>query len=144
MKKWLAGLVAVIMTVVLAACDSAPADSGASVQTSGESEQSSASPVSEEETTGQKNARKKAESYLELMPFSYQGLIDQLEFDQFTHEDAVYAADNCGADWKEQAARKAETYLELMSFSKEKLIEQLEHDGFTHEEAVYGAQANGY
>ena len=63
---------------------------------------------------------------------------------QFNHEDAVYAADNCGANWKEQAAKKAADYLELMAFSKDRLIQQLEKgDQFTHEEAVYGVEQTG-
>jgi len=78
------------------------------------------------------------------MAFSYKGLIEQLEFEQYSHEDAVYAANNCGADWNEQAAKKAKDYLSIMAFSKASLIEQLEFEGFTHEQAVYGAEANGY
>lgn len=95
-------------------------------------------------TTGQKNALNQALSYLSFSAFSYQGLIEQLEYEKYTHEDAVFAADNCGADWNEQAAKKAESYLEFSSFSKEGLIEQLEYEGFTHEQAVYGAEQNGY
>ncbi len=68
---------------------------------------------------GQKNALGKAESYLSFSAFSYQGLIEQLEYEQFSHEDAVYAADNCGADWNEQAAKKAESYLDFSSFFSE-------------------------
>ena len=86
-------------------------------------------------TLGQSNALEQAKRYVELMGFSYQGLIEQLEYEQYTYEEAVYAADNCGADWKEEAAEKAESYLELMSFSREGLIEQLKYDGFTEEEA---------
>lgn len=95
-------------------------------------------------TTGQRNALKSANSYLDFSAFSYDGLISQLEFEEYSHEDAVFAADNCGADWNEQAARAAKTYLEFTSFSKDGLIEQLEFEGFTHEQAVYGAEANGY
>ena len=95
-------------------------------------------------TTGQENALRSAENYLSFMPFSYNGLIEQLEFEKYSYEDAVYAADNCGADWNEQAAKKAKDYLDIMAFSKDGLIEQLEFDGFTHEQAVYGAEANGY
>ena len=72
------------------------------------------------------------------MPFSYSGLVEQLEFEGYSHSEAVYGAENCGADWYEQAAKKAEQYLEIMSFSRSGLIDQLEFDGFTHEEAVYG------
>lgn len=95
-------------------------------------------------TTGQKNALNQALSYLSFSAFSYQGLLEQLEYEKYTHEDAVFAADNCGADWNEQAAKKAKSYLEFSSFSKEGLIEQLEFEGFTHEQAVYGAEQNGY
>ena len=70
--------------------------------------------------------------------------MSQLEYEQYTHEEAVYAVDNCGADWNEQAARSAKEYLDIMSFSREGLIEQLEFDGFTNEQAVYGVEQNGY
>ena len=73
------------------------------------------------------------------MAFSYSGLIEQLEYEGYSTEEATYAVDNCGADWKEQAAKKAEEYLNSMSFSKSGLIEQLEYEGFTHDQAAYGA-----
>lgn len=95
-------------------------------------------------TLGEQNALKKAKMYLEVMPFSYIGLIKQLEYEGYTNKEAVYGADNCGADWFEQAAKKAKIYLEMMPFSKEGLIAQLEYEGFTHEQAVYGAKKNGY
>ena len=107
----------------------------------------SESPAAENNTAlnqGQKNALKSAESYLNFSAFSYEGLIKQLEFEKYSHEEAVYAADNCGADWKEQAAKSAASYLEYSSFSREGLIDQLKFEGFTDEEATYGASANGY
>lgn len=90
-------------------------------------------------SSGKKNALEQAYSYLNAMAFSYSGLIEQLEYEGYSTEEATYAVDNCGADWKEQAAKKAEEYLNSMSFSKSGLIEQLEYEGFTHEQAVYGA-----
>lgn len=95
-------------------------------------------------TMGQKNALKKAKSYLSFTSFSYTGLIKQLEFEQFTHEEAVFGADNCGADWNEQAVKKAQSYLSFTSFSKSGLINQLEFEGFSHEQAVYAAEQVGY
>lgn len=94
-------------------------------------------------TISQSNALKSAKSYLEYSSFSYNGLIEQLEYEKYSHEDAVYAADNCGADWNEQAAKSAESYLAYSSFSRDSLIEQLEYEGFTHEQAVYGVEQNG-
>ena len=84
---------------------------------------------------GERNALKKAQDYLDFTAFSYTGLIDQLEFEGYTYQEALYGVDNCGADWNEQAAKKAAQYLEFMAFSRQGLIEQLEYEGFTHEQA---------
>ena len=95
-------------------------------------------------STGQSNALESALSYLDFMAFSYTGLIEQLEYEGYSTEDATYAADNCGADWNEQAVKCVKSYLDSMPFSKEELISQLEYEGFTHEQAVYGVEQNGY
>lgn len=95
-------------------------------------------------TVGQTNALASAEQYLSFMAFSYTGLIEQLEYEGYSTEEATYAADHCGADWKEQAAKSAEQYLDILSFSRQELIEQLEYDGFTAEQAAYGADQVGY
>ena len=86
----------------------------------------------------------KAKDYLEYSAFSYSGLIEQLEFEGFSTEDATFAVDRCGADWNEQAAKKAQDYLDYSSFSRDSLIEQLEFEGFTAEQAEYGVTAVGY
>ena len=99
---------------------------------------------SQDTTIGQQNALESAKLYLEIMPFSYTGLIEQLEYENYSKEDAAYAADNCGADWNEQAAKAAKNYLDIMPFSKEELIKQLEYEGYTHKQAVYGVEQNGY
>ena len=95
-------------------------------------------------TTGEKNALTKAKSYLRIMAFSRSRLIEQLEYEGFSNSESVYAVDNCGADWYEQAVLKAASYLKIMAFSKQGLIEQLEYEGFTHSQAVYGVEQNGY
>ncbi|MEA4964249.1 MAG: Ltp family lipoprotein [Oscillospiraceae bacterium] len=64
-----------------------------------------------------RNALSKANSYLSSMSFSYSGLIDQLEYEKFSTEDATYAADNCGADWDAQALAQAKSYLDTAPFS---------------------------
>lgn len=88
---------------------------------------------------GTGGALAKAESYLSSDAFSYSGLIDQLEFAGYSEYEATYAADNCGADWFEQAVKKAKSYLDSSAFSYAGLIDQLEYNGFTEEEAKYGA-----
>ena len=69
-----------------------------------------------EPTMGEKNALSNAHLYLNYTAFSYTGLIEQLEYEGYSHEEAVYGADNCGADWNEQAAKCAENYLKYTSF----------------------------
>ena len=110
---------------------------------SGKTEENDSS-ISSSTSIGEQNALKKAQSYLSSMNFSRSGLIEQLEYEGFSLEEATYAVDNVGADWYEQAAGKAERYLKYMSFSRSRLIDQLVYDGFTQEEANYGAQAVGY
>jgi hypothetical protein len=99
---------------------------------------------SDKATLGEKNAAKSAVNYLRFTPFSYSGLVSQLEFEGYAHEEAVYGANQCGANWNEQAAKSAKHYLTLMSFSRDGLIAQLEFEGFTRQQAEYGVQAVGY
>lgn len=109
-----------------------------------EDEIQSESPNIPNTTMGQENALRQANDYLNFMSFSRKGLIEQLEFEGYSNEDATYAVDNCNANWSEQAVKHAKEYLDVMAFSRSSLIEQLEFDGFTHEEAVYGVEQNGY
>ena len=90
-------------------------------------------------TAEQQKALDRAKEYLRAMPFSHEGLIDQLEYEGYATADATYAADNCGADWNEQALKKAKSYLDTMAFSYSGLVDQLEYEGFTSEQATYGA-----
>ena len=62
---------------------------------------------------------RKAETYLEFSAFSRTGLIDQLEFEGFSTEDATFAVDTVTVDWMAQATAKAEDYLEYSAFSEE-------------------------
>lgn len=89
-------------------------------------------------TVNQRNAIRKAETYLRVLPFSRSGLIDQLKYDGFETEDAIFGVDNVGANWIEQAELKAIQYLNLMAFSRSGLIKQLEYEGFTNSEATAG------
>ena len=66
-----------------------------------------------------------------------------MEYNKFTHEQAVYGANNCGADWNAEALEKARSYMSMGGFTKSRLISQLEYNKFTHEQAVYGAEQAG-
>jgi len=99
--------------------------------------------VTDSATLGEKNAAKSALDYLAFTAFSYSGLVKQLEFEGFTHAEAVYGVDRCGADWNEQAAKSALNYLSFMSFSYSGLVKQLEFEGYTNKEAVYGVDKCG-
>lgn len=100
--------------------------------------------LGKEPTLGERNALSKAKDYLAYTSFSHKGLIEQLEYEGFSKEESAYGADNCEADWNEQAAKKAKSYMEYSSFSKSGLIDQLKYEGFTNEQAQYGATAVGY
>lgn len=95
-------------------------------------------------TMGEKNALGSAREYLSISAFSYSGLIHQLEYEGYSTEEATYAADNCNANWNEQAAKSAKEYLDISSFSRQELINQLIYEGYTQEQAEYGVTQNGY
>jgi hypothetical protein len=95
------------------------------------------------ETVSQKNAVAKAIDYLNYTAFSHDGLVTQLEYDQFSNADAEYGADNSGANWNAEAATKAKDYMNYSAFSRGGLITQLEYDQFTEAQAEYGANAVG-
>ena len=89
------------------------------------------------------NADEKAQELLDIMAYSYSGLIEELETEGFSHLEAVAAADNCGADWNEEAVRMAGEYLDFLFTSETELQEQLEFEGFTEEQASYGVENCG-
>ncbi|WP_223881188.1 Ltp family lipoprotein [Nesterenkonia ebinurensis] len=91
-----------------------------------------------EMTSGEANALSHAESYLNYTGFSREGLIGQLEFEDYTTAEAEFAVDNVEVDWNEQAVRVAESYLDYTSFSRQGLIDQLLFEGFTQEQAEHG------
>ena len=86
----------------------------------------------------QANALRSAYSYLSHSAFSHDSLVEQLEYEGYPHDDCVYAADNCNADWNEQAMIAAQGYLRHSAFSYQGLVEQLLYEQFTEEQAEYG------
>lgn len=118
-------------------------DSTSATQNQSAQTQSEPEPKTPNETVSQSNAVRSAKAYLAYSAFSRDGLVEQLEYEQFSHADAVYGADNSGADWYEQAAKSSEAYMEYSAFSRGSLIEQLKYDGFTQAQAEHGADAVG-
>jgi hypothetical protein len=102
-----------------------------------------ASPYSQQQAVGAAN------DYLRVMPFSKQGLIDQLSSpygSDFSVADATYAVNHIKVNWFTQAVRSAKSYLKVMHFSRKGLIHQLESPygaQFTHAQAVYGVNHVG-
>lgn len=98
-----------------------------------------------ERTSGQENALAAAENYLNIGPFSKEGLIQQLSSpagDDYSKADATFAANNVDADFKAEAVEAAKNYLKITPMSKTALIEQLSSsagDKYTPEEARYAA-----
>jgi hypothetical protein len=93
------------------------------------------------ETVSQSNARESAASYLDMSGFSRKGLIEQLNYEDYSQEDSVYAADVLKPDWNAEAAESAGSYLDMSGFSRKGLLDQLEYEGYTPEQATYGVDA---
>lgn len=98
---------------------------------------------SPEISVAQQNAARSATNYLSLTAFSRDGLIKQLEFENYSTEDATAAVDSLTVDWNAQAVQKAKEYLEISAFSGQGLLDQLIFEGFTQEQAAQGVAANG-
>lgn len=94
-------------------------------------------------TNSRSQAVKSASNYLRIMAFSRSGLIEQLQYEKFSLEDATYGVDAQNADWNTQASKSAASYLKTMSFSRSGLISQLVYEGFTQSQAEYGVNAVG-
>ena len=67
-------------------------------------------------SASKQNALKKALSYLSHSAFSRKGLIEQLEYEKYSNEDATYAVDNVGADWNVQAVKSSIIFKTLCIF----------------------------
>ena len=99
------------------------------------------------------NAYRSAKNYLKTMPFSKQGLIDQLSSDfgdKYTVEQAAAAVkmleDNKEVNWKKQAVKAGKNYLKMTGFSRQGLIDQLTSPAgskFTKKQAEYAADKLG-
>jgi hypothetical protein len=90
-------------------------------------------------TTGQQNALERAKDHVDSGAYSYSYIIHLLELEGFSSEDAIYAADNCGADWFAEAVESATYYINNTSYTLEAIVSVMMYEGFTEEQANYGA-----
>ena len=81
--------------------------------------------------------------YSKYSGLSYNAIVNQLKNDGFSDEDAIYAADNCGADWNNNAIKLAQRFVEYEPYSKLVLLETLQAEGFSLEQAKYGVDNSG-
>lgn len=104
-------------------------------------------PAAPKLTSGQKNALRAAENYVDLMGMSKAGLIQQLSSpagDGYSKADATYAANHVKVDWDAEAVESAKNYLDIMPMSRSALIQQLSSsagDEFTKAQATKAADA---
>ncbi len=99
--------------------------------------------VSAQEEKEEDDALKDARRYIAVKPFSRQGLIEYMEAEGYSGEEAAAAADALEVDWNEMALKQAQSFLGYMSLSEEKLIEQLQSVGFTKDQSAYGVENAG-
>jgi hypothetical protein len=92
-------------------------------------------------TSGQENALRSAEDYVSMSGFSREGLIEQLEFEDYSTKDAAFAADHLNVNWNKEAAESAKDYVSMSGFSRSGLVEQLQFEGYTRKQAEFGADS---
>ncbi|MFF2272219.1 Ltp family lipoprotein [Agromyces sp. NPDC058136] len=101
-------------------------------------------------TLAQQNAVEQAQSYVDTMPFSRAGLIEQMTSEYgsgYEQADAEFAVDHITVDWNVEAAEAAQSYLDVMAMSRDGLYDQLTSEfgsQFTPEQADFGLKAVGY
>jgi len=135
MRRWIAAVLACILCLALCACQ--PQDATPTTT------QPSQPAVTE--AADRDSALHQAQTYLSVMNYSYAGLIQQLMDIGYSQADATYAADNCAANWTQQAVDSANTHILSGSFSKGAMYGQLDNEGFTQEQivaALEGCEAN--
>lgn len=152
LTRTVAGIIAAAgIVVAVAACD--PADTatanGNDVQTV-QPVGSTATPT-RALTVSQSQAIAAAEQYNRTLPFSRQGLIDQLSSEYgsgFDVETATFAVDDLEQrgeiDYMANAAKAAQQYLDTVGgFSAQSLHDQLVFEGYTDEQAAHGVTSVG-
>ena len=91
-------------------------------------------------SASRKKALDRAKSCVKYMDFSYITLLNHLKTQGFSHEDALYAVDNCGADWNKEAANEASSQLFASELSPKGLYAYLVLADFTESQVEYALE----
>ena len=136
----LLGAWGVVLVIGAAGCG-ASADSKRDASENNSQQSQSATPPSQEGerrlTSAQETALASARYLVDSQGQSKKGLIQSLTVDGYSRTLATFAANNVGADWKQEAVEQARDRLDDLRYSKRSLIGHLESDGFTREQAEY-------
>ena len=122
-------------------------------QVDGYSVEEAAAAVDASETDWNAQAVRQAKGHLAAMAYTQDELIDQLEYEKFTYDEATYGTALALADASEPLPAMSETmtaeeavknYLQYFPMSRQGLIDQLSQvDGYSVEEATAGVDASG-
>lgn len=137
------GGLAAIVLLFLTGCSGGTTESPAAPTTTDAVEIVTPEPTEEAVPSEWVAALTKAQMYVDTMPFSEQGLYDQLTSEygeKFSPEAARYALNLVEADWNAEALEAALVYQNDMAMSPEAIRDQLVHQNgnqFTQEQADY-------
>ena len=120
--------------------DKAMVEANAGKDSGSDSKAESSAPLTEDEKAA---ALEDAETLFRVHYASYNGLIWYLSDHGHTEAAAQYAADNCNADWNQEAVKCAQYYLKTMTMDRDELLGQLEYEGFTSSQAEHAANSVG-
>lgn len=122
-------------------------------QTDGYSVEEATAAVDASETDWNAQAVRQAKNLLQVLSYTQDELIDQLEYEKYTHDEALYGAALALAENAEELPSMSETmtaveavknYLQYFPMSRQALIDQLSQvDGYSVEEATAGVDASG-
>jgi len=137
------GAIASLSTTTTTA--SAPEQAAPVTQSKSKSEPTTnQAPAKPEMTSGQDNALRSAQQYLDTMAFSKAGLIEQLSSSAgsgYSRADATFAANHVDVDWNQQAVKAAREYLDTMPMSAAELTQQLSSSAGSKFTAAQAAHA---
>ena len=120
--------------------DKAMVEANAGKDSGSDAKAESSAPLTEDEKAA---ALEDAETLFRVHYASYNGLIWYLSDHGHTEAAAQYAADNCNADWNQEAVKCAQYYLKTMTMDRDELLGQLEYEGFTSSQAEHAANSVG-